>query len=168
MLSKLKLNDAGMARCEECGKLFESRGGRPLCRECMQELGEEIIAHANDPESELQAKTERLMALFSNGSSTRRGPSQADGLYFAAKSGMCARCKKREPIPDSDFCLACHLDLDNALGTASRDLLSRVELYEPARPRRAGASVMDVYGDKASEKSKNAVVPPHSQSPRTM
>lgn len=54
------------------------------------------------------------------------------------------------------------------LGAASRDLLSRVELYEPARKRERGPSVMDSYGDKAAELGKNAVVPPHSRSPRSL
>lgn len=174
MLSKLTLDDAGLARCRECGKLHVPHGETGLCRECQRERGlaeAEAETHAPlDPNAALKEKTERLMALFSPARIAAHQVSrQADGLHHhIAEGAVCSRCKKHSPISESDFCLSCHLDLDNALGTASRDLLSRVELYEPPRLRKRGPSVMDVYGDKATEMGKNAVVPPHSQSPRNL
>lgn len=174
MLSKLALDDAGMSRCMECGKLFEVREGdekrkyADLCRSCARERGEVALVEAMDPEAELREKTERLMALFNErGRGVTRGARQAEAM-LPPLGPVCSRCKKREAIEDSDFCLSCHLELDNVLGAASRDLLSRVELYEPARRRSKGPSVMDSYGERAAEMGKNAVVPPHSQSPRSM
>ncbi len=175
MLSKLALDDAGMARCIDCGKLYQVRdetAGRSqsdLCRLCARERGEEALFQAMDPDAALREKTERLMALFNDRTKTvARTPRQAEGLLLPPVGPLCSRCKKHEPIEDSDFCLSCHLELDNVLGAASRDLLSRVELYEPARKRTKGASIMDSYGERAAELGKNAVVPPHSQSPRSI
>lgn len=175
MLSKLTLDDAGLARCRECGKLHEPQADSGLCRECQREQGlAEAEAHAqHDPGTALKEKTERLMALFTPARiaahQAPHTPRQAEGLlHHIAEGAVCSRCKKHSPISESDFCLSCHLELDSALGTASRDLLSRVELYEPPRLRKRGPSVMDVYGDKATEMGKNAVVPPHSQSPRNL
>lgn len=174
MLSKLALDDSGMARCEDCGKLFEMREGSPspmaqvFCRACARERGEVAIVQAIDPETLLREKTERLIALFNErGNVAGRAPRQVEGL-LPPPGPVCVRCRKRATIDESDFCLACHLELDNVLGAASRDLLSRVELYEPPRRRVKGQSVMDSYGEKATEAAKNAVVPPHSQSPRAV
>jgi len=166
MISKLTLDDAGMARCDDCGKLFEVRGDAMLCRTCARARGEDVAEEPVDPEVLLREKTERLMALFS--APTREGVRLARQAAPLILSGpACARCKKRVPIEDSDFCIACHLELDNALGAASRDLLSRVEFIEPARIRSHGPSVFDAYGEKRTEANKNAVVPPHSTSPRS-
>ena len=168
MLSKLNLDDAGMIRCEECGKLFVPRDESGLCRECLVErVGEANVAPV-DNEAVLREKTERLMALFTPQRLGARASRQADGLLLKPSGPVCSRCKKREAVEESDFCLACHLELDNVLGAASRELLSKVELYEPPRKRMRGPSVFDTYGEVNAERAKNAVVPPHSSSPRKM
>lgn len=167
MLSKLALDDAGMARCEDCGKLFEPHNELAVCRACARARGEAPPEPEVDAEALLREKTERLMQLFS--APTKSGvrlPRQVERPIFI-EGPVCTRCRKREAIEESDFCLACHLELDNALGAASRDLLSRVEFIEPARRRVQGPSVFDTYGEKRTEANKNAVVPPHSSSPRS-
>lgn len=168
MLSKLKLDDAGMSRCQDCAKLFEPRDDSGYCRECARERGMALGPPPPDAATLLQEKTERLMALFTPTRDGMRVSRQADGLTLKPAGPTCSRCRKREAIEDSDFCLACHLELDNVLGAASRDLLSKVELYEAPKSRSRGPSVFETYGEKYSEKAKNAVVPPHSQSPRSM
>lgn len=166
MLSKLALDDAGMSRCGDCGKLFEVRDNALLCRTCARARGEDIAEVEMDPEVLLREKTERLMALFSAPPKGGMRLARQVSTPVFIEGPVCVRCKKRSPIEDSDFCIACHLELDNALGAASRDLLSRVEFIEPARRRVRGPSVFDTYGDKRTEAAKNAVVPPHSSSPR--
>lgn len=171
MLSKLALDDAGMARCDDCGKLFEPQDETTrYCRGCAGERGLAVpAAQQQDIQTLLEEKTARLIALFNKPTASRRGPKQAEGLLPPLLDGpVCSRCKKRFPLEDSDFCLECHLELDKLLGTASRDLLSRVEIYEAPRRRTQGPSVMDAYGEQAADRGKIAFAPPHSQGPRKM
>jgi len=153
-----------MSRCSACGKLYRAREGTTLCHACAEAHGEP--PRPPDPtdlelqEEEVRARVERILSLFH----------QSDGAEVPSlvpAGGLCTRCNKHAPIEQSDLCLSCHLELDNVLGHAARELLAKVEFIEPVRPRKRGPSIMDSYGDKTEILGANAVVPPHSRSPRS-
>lgn len=130
-----------IARCEECGKLYEAQTGTTLCSHCRhgRKTNDEILHEA----------VERLsQELF-----TYPGLSTEEDLLIPPPPPMCVRCTRHPQLDDSEFCLSCQMDLVNDLGHAVYDLFEQVQ-RPPAPPH---VSLRDTLGEKRSRTTTSRV-----------
>ena len=138
----MRLSDLDITQCTQCGRLFQTVPGQALCRRC-NVVSEALESEPESPpegmaelpadlEPSLHGKALRILALF----------------HEETTAPSCVRCRARPPIEDSEFCLSCHLELDDALGSATRELFARMELVEtdPVGP----PSVLSMLDQKRS------------------
>lgn len=142
------LDDLEIARCEECGKLFQREPGRRLCSECAPPplVKSAPVRRMLEPvERELVHDLARSTGLSKKAieESIRLSPGRGSVLQGGP---VCVRCRMRPPMDDNDFCVYCQLDLYRTLGDAANDLFNRMEILEP-EPE-GPASVISAYEEK--------------------
>ncbi|MBI2421862.1 MAG: hypothetical protein HYV27_03450 [Candidatus Hydrogenedentes bacterium] len=128
------INSSGnnIARCEECGKLYEVLPGATLCSHCR---------HSRKTADEtLHEAVERLARELQ----VHPGVSTEDDLLVPPPPPMCVRCTRHPQLQDSEFCLSCQIELVNDLGQAAYDLFEQVQ-RPPAPPY---VSLRDTIGEK--------------------
>lgn len=145
----MRLSDLDLMQCTQCGRLFQVEPGRTYCRRC-ESLDEMEIGADGLPvdlEPSLRGKAQRILDIF-------REETQLEHL--------CVRCRQRPPIEESEFCLTCHIDLNDALGAATHDLFHRMELHEtdPAGPPSV-LSMLDEKRDRTRTARLNPVAARH-------
>lgn len=108
-----------MEHCETCGKLIDPSLGETQCRACREA---EMHSEAVVPQEEsLQ-------------------PEEVDVLEG---SEPCVRCRKHLAMVDSEFCLACQLELLSLLGDAAHELFQA----PPPPPKPPVTSAVSLMND---------------------
>lgn len=123
-----------MEHCDLCGKLIQIGEGR--CRACRREA--ELSSDAkSSPKSEPR---EAVPAPE---------PDDADDPY---QDELCVRCRKHYAIKESDFCLACQLELLSMLGGAAHELFQEA----PPPPKPPIASPASLMSDLDAKRERTA------------
>jgi len=120
-----------MENCESCGKLIE-RGVR-LCRACKEKAAGRGKAPAlrRVPPPETPAP-----------------PPEADDVF---QDVPCVRCRKHRAMRDSEFCLACQLELLSLLGEAAQEIF-----LVPPEPELPVASTVSLMSDLEEKRNRTA------------
>lgn len=116
-----------MIQCQTCGKLMASGTGELQCRTCRAEA----IA------------TAKALAVEYKISATHQ--TEIDAPTEIAPP-LCVRCRKRDAMDDSHFCLGCQLELVNSLGDAAEELFRTPP--PPLPPVSSPASLMHDLEEK--------------------
>jgi len=135
--------------CEKCKKVFAGASGQSHCTDCesyireQMERVEEAIDrwHLETPEEIAMfagAPVDEIKALIDESGLLER---QLD------RRPRCKRCHKSPAQAESQFCLACRLDLNKGLGLAADEVVSRIreaagQLRAPSRPYSREATTM--------------------------
>jgi hypothetical protein len=119
---------AGLTKCSRCGKLFAGAEGRDMCMTCASrtvdrsELVREAVDHWGLTEAE-------EVALFA-GLPVREAISLMRSLGVESDSTRenppCKRCNRQPSSDDSYFCMNCRIELNQALGHAADEMVTRV------------------------------------------
>ena len=125
-----------IARCSECGRLFEYVPGKRLCADCAAAAAPAPMPKR--PTNVPRAGAERprpqpgqLRPMSANASEEERQ------FYRLRAIPRCVRCAVRPQNGGSQFCLSCQMELNNNLGTLAD------EIY-PMEPAGGGAYATDV------------------------
>lgn len=146
----VRLSDLEIGRCDDCGKLFQPEPGETRCATCR----EEATAAATSPTLPAPLRDapnftwEEVYDVFRNAES--RASDEAPP--------PCVRCRARQALNESDFCLHCHIALHHDLGDAAHELFTRMEFLEthpPEKPR----SVESHLSEKRSRAAMNHINP---------
>ncbi len=117
-----------MEQCKTCGKLMDASRGQTQCYACR-------AAEAASDEA-----PERDRASLPD--------EQPDEIDYLAGAEPCVRCRKHLAMVDSEFCLACQLELLSLLGDAAHELF-QTPPPPPKPPVSSAVSLMnDVEGKR--------------------
>lgn len=119
-----------MTSCHSCGKLIASGTGEQMCRACRMAAREATQPPAAVPEPASGA------------------PSPAP----EPEVDLCVRCRSHPALADSDFCLACNLELVAALGDAAEEVFR----HPPAPPEPPVASPASLMSDLEDKRDRTA------------
>lgn len=114
-----------MTNCQTCGKLMASGTGELECRTCRAEARRMAAALAASPLPTVEPEPEVPVLI---------------------EAPPCVRCRKRDAMEDSHFCLGCQLELVNSLGDAAEELFRTPP--PPLPPVSSSASLMHDLEEK--------------------
>ncbi len=121
-----------MQNCETCGRLISAPRGVTQCLACRQA--------ARAPKPEVLPETPLV--------SERDIPDKAAPEEISYKRDeSCVRCRKHHAMVDSEFCLACQLELLSLLGDAAHDMFQTPQ-PPPKPPVSSAVSLMNDVEEK--------------------
>jgi hypothetical protein len=117
-----------MVQCERCGKLIDATADTTRCRTCRDEEDASEVVTPPRP-------------------APPKEPVVSDDEPFGKEP--CVRCRKHLAMVDSEFCLACQLELLSLLGDAAHELFNTPP--PPPKPKvSSSVSLMSEIEDKRS------------------
>lgn len=144
--------DEGIARCVECGRLYEYTPGRRICSECAGLLAQEEAKRPPAPARKRERNKPRPGASRPRPqpgqlAGPKPGASEAEREFYRLRAiPRCTRCNLRPQNGNAQFCLICQTELNANLGEAS------AELFPPMEPlterRQLIGDVLTAYEEK--------------------
>ena len=126
--------DDNLSQCTKCGRLFEYTPGKQLCSECGGSQAE-----ATKPEKSVARRSTNVPRAGEDRprpqpgqlrNATKRASEEEKLFYRLRAMPRCARCNTRPRNGNAQFCLACQIELNANLGSASHALLTPFEPVE--------------------------------------
>ena len=120
-----------MVQCERCGKLIDESGDSTQCLACRREevSTEDVAPSTAAPAKEPVAKDDEPLG-----------------------KEPCVRCRKHLAMVDSEFCLACQLELLSLLGDAAHELFNT----PPPPPKPKVSSSVSLMSDIEEKRDRTA------------
>jgi hypothetical protein len=125
-----------MEHCDHCGKLIQA--GEIRCRACRVELPLDPEDGALPPDAAVP--------------DVRNVVAGDRGTEDPYRDEPCVRCRKHPAIRESEFCLACQLEMLSLLGEAAHDVFQ----VAPAPPKPPIASPASLLSDLEEKRDRTA------------
>lgn len=117
--------DKVMPVCAECGRLFTPKAGQLYCRQCAP-AEEQTETSGNDPFRFIQVLADQLGLPAESVAEAAKNPD----LHAAIPTPTipsCKSCGSKSVMEGSNLCFECRVASFNDLGTAMKDVGSRVQ-----------------------------------------
>ena len=121
----------GRKRCVKCGKIFPPYAENTMCARCTTQYQEDIERVHEAMHLHNKWSVEEIAAYAAlSPIEVRRimdEPVLIEKNEEVNSLPPCVRCRNRPSQRDSQFCLACRLELNKAFGEAARTLAQQIE-----------------------------------------